>query len=93
MNKYEVLYILSANLDEATREAEIEKFSSSVTQSGGEVESVNKWGNKRLAYPINYKTDGFYVLMNFTSNAEFPLELERRMRIADNVVRFMVIKK
>lgn len=93
MNKYEVLYILAANTEEAVKDAQVEKYSALVTANGGEVESVNKWGNKRFAYEIDGKTEGFYVLMNFTAPAEFPQELERQMRISDDVIRFMVVRK
>lgn len=93
MNRYEVLYILTSNLEDAVRDAEIEKFSALVTENGGEVAEVNKWGTKKFAYPIDYKNDGYYVLMTFSSKPEFPAELERRMRITDNVVRFKVTKK
>ena len=93
MNKYEVLYILAANLDESVKEAQIEKYSALVTANGGEVESVNKWGNKRFAYEIDGKTEGYYVLMNFTAASEFPQEMERQMRISDEVIRYMVVRK
>lgn len=93
MNKYEVLYILAANADESVKEAQVEKFSALVTANGGEVESVNKWGNKRFAYEIDGKNDGYYVLMNFTAKPEFPQELERQMRISDEVIRYMVVRK
>ena len=93
MNKYEVLYILDAKVDGVAKDALIEKFSELVKANGGEVESVDKWGEKKLAYPIDYKTEGYYVLMNFTAAPEFPQELERQMRIADEVLRYMVIKK
>ena len=93
MNKYEVLYILGANLDEAVKEAQIEKYSALVTAHGGEVESVNKWGNKKLAYEIDGKTEGYYVLMTFTANANLPQEMERQMKISDEVVRCMIIRK
>ena len=95
MNKYEVLYILESKLEDAAREAEIEKFSKLVTDGGGVVENVVKtapWGLKKFAYPIDYKKDGFYVLMAFTSAPDFPAELERRMKIADHVVRYKVAR-
>jgi len=90
MNKYEILYILSAELDDAARDGLIEKFQSIITNSGGEIESVDKWGLKKLAYPISYKQDGYYVVMTFASGAEIPAELERQMRISDEVMRFLV---
>ena len=93
MNKYEILYILKANLDESVKEAQVEKYSALVTSNGGEVESVNKWGNKRFAYEIDGKTEGYYVLMNFTANPDLPQEIERQMKISDEVVRCMIVRK
>ena len=93
MNKYEVLYILDSKLDDAAKDAACEKYSALVKELGGEVESVDKWGVKKFAYEIDAKTEGFYVLMNFSSAPEFPMELERRMRIDENVVRYMVVRK
>ncbi len=93
MNKYEVLYILEAAISEEEKEAMVAKFSDMVTSAGGEVENVDKWGMKKFAYPINFKNEGYYVLMNFTADSEFPKELERVMRITDGVVRSMVVKK
>lgn len=57
------------------------------------VEGVDKWGVKKLAYEINFKSEGYYVLMNFTADAALPQELERQMRITDEVMRFIVVKK
>lgn len=91
MNKYEVLYILAPGLDEAEINAQVDKFSKLVTASGGEAE-VNKWGMKKLAYPIDYKNEGYYVLMTFTGGPDLPAELERQMRISDPVMRFLVTK-
>lgn len=91
MNKYEVLYILAPGLDEAEINANVEKFSKLVGEYGGTAE-VDKWGLKRLAYPISFKNEGYYVLMRFTGTPELPAELERQMRITDAVMRFMVTK-
>lgn len=93
MNKYEVLYILDAKIDDAAKDALIEKFKGVVEFAGGAVENVDKWGVKKLAYEINFKSEGYYVLMNFTANADLPQELERQMRITDEVMRFIVVKK
>lgn len=93
MNKYEVLYILDSKVDGAQKDALVEKYSALVKDNGGEVESVDKWGDRKLAYPIDYKNEGYYVLMTFSAKPEFPQELERQMRIADEVIRYMVIKK
>ena len=93
MNKYEVLYILDAKIDDAAKDAHIEKVKGVVESAGGAVENVDKWGVKKLAYEINFKSEGYYVLMNFTANADLPQELERQMRITDEVMRFIVVKK
>ena len=93
MNSYELLYILNNELADEAREQIIEKLNAVVTGNGGTVDSVDKWGTRRLAYPINYKNEGFYVLVNFTAPATLPDELERVMRITDSVIRFMIVKK
>ena len=93
MNSYELLYILNNELADEAREAVIEKLNAVVTANGGTVDNVDKWGTRRLAYPINYKNEGYYVLVNFTAPANLPDELERVMRITDAVVRFMIVKK
>ena len=93
MNSYELLYILNNELADEAREAVIEKLNAVVTANGGTVDNVDKWGTKRLAYPINYKNEGYYVLTNFTAPATLPDELERVMRITDAVVRFMIVKR
>ncbi|MGI6004185.1 MAG: 30S ribosomal protein S6 [Christensenellales bacterium] len=94
MNQYEVLYIINDTLDEAGKKALVERFSKLVTDNGGTVDSIDEWGTRKLAYPIEDMESGYYVLMNFQSAPEFPAELERNMRIlAENVLRFMVTRK
>lgn len=93
MNKYEVLYILKNDVADEVKQAIVDKLSEVVTSSGGTVESVDKWGTKRFAYPIDYQNDGYYVLMNFEANAEVPAELERQIRITDEAIRCMVVRK
>lgn len=92
MNKYEAMYIIDSSIEEQAIKDLIEKFSSLVTSNGGVVESVNEWGKRRLAYAIDYKTEGYYVLMNFESNPDLPKELERNMHIQENVIRYMIIR-
>ncbi len=92
MNNYEVLYILNADQDEEVLAAQAEKFANLVAANGGEVVKLDKWGRRRLAYPINFKNDGYYVLMNIKASAELPLELERNFRISDEVVRYIVVR-
>ena len=93
MNKYEVLYIISSDADEQTREAIIKKFADIVTANGGTVDTLDKIGMKKFAYPIKDRQEGFYVLMNFTSNPDIPLEMEKQMRITEFFFFFMFIRK
>lgn len=93
MNSYELLYIINNELSDEAKEAVVEKINAIVVENGGTVDGVDKWGTRKLAYPINYKTEGYYVLVNFTAEATLPAELERVMRITDSVVRFLVVKK
>ena len=93
MNNYELLYIISNELSDEAKEAVIAKFSAIITDNGGTIESVDKWGTRKLAYAINYKTEGYYVLVNFASAPEFPKELERIYGITDGVMRFITVRK
>lgn len=92
MNKYESMYILKPNLEEEARKALIEKFSALVTDNGGKIEKIDEWGQKKLAYEIDYIKEGYYVLMTFEAAPEFPTELERNYNISDSVLRFNVIR-
>ena len=93
MNNYELLYIIDNDLGDEQKEAVIAKIANVITDNGGTVDNVDKWGTKRLAYPINYKSEGYYVLVNFSAAASLPSELERVLNITDSIVRFTVIKK
>lgn len=93
MNSYELLYILNNDLTDEAKAAIVEKLNAVVTDNGGTVDGVDKWGTRKLAYAINYKTEGYYVLVNFTAPAALPDELERVMRITDAVIRFMIVRK
>ena len=93
MNRYEMIYIIDADLEETARKELIEKGSTLITNNGGEIEKVDEtWGKRRLAYAIDYKTEGWYVLMTFKAPAELPRELERNLQINENVLRYLVVK-
>ena len=93
MNRYELIYIIDTGLEEAARKELIEKVSALITGNGGEIEKVDEtWGKRRLAYAIDYKTEGWYVLVNFKAPAELPRELERNLQINENVLRYLVVK-
>ena len=93
MNKYENLYVITPELEEEAIKAIIEKFSGIITANGGEIESVDEWGKRRLAYPINYKTEGYYVLTTFAAASELPRELERNLNNDEGILRFLVVRQ
>lgn len=92
MRKYEMLYILSTELTDEAKDAIIAKFENVVKTNGGTVEKVDKWGVKKLAYPINYKTEGYYVLMTFESDVSLITELKRVAHITDGILRRLITK-
>lgn len=91
MSKYETIYILNPTLDEEAINANIEKFNSVIENGGGTVENTDVWGMRKLAYEINKFKEGYYVLVNFSSESELPKELDRMFRIADDVIRYIIV--
>jgi small subunit ribosomal protein S6 len=89
--KYETIYIINPVLGEEGVNAVVEKIKSLVETSAS-LEKVDVWGRRRLAYEIEKQKEGFYVLMQFTAEAEFPRELERILKITDGVMRYLVIR-
>jgi len=92
MNKYELIYVIDTAMEETARNELIARFNGMIEQDGGKVEKVEEWGKRRLAYAINYKTEGYYVLVNFTANAELPREIERVMQINESILRYLTVK-
>ena len=92
MQKYEMLILLKSDMEEEAREAELKKYADIVTNMGGTVEATDKWGVKKTAYPIQYKTDAFFVLMTFTAEGKVVAELDRVAGISGNVLRRMITK-
>ena len=93
MNRYAMIYIIDTGLEETARKELIEKVSALITANGGEIEKVDEtWGKRRLAYAIDYKTEGWYVLVNFQASPELPRELERNLQINENILRYLVVK-
>ena len=86
MNKYELLYIIASDVAEEKREELIAKFSSYVEAKGGTVEGIDKWGMRKLAYPINFKNEGFYVLMNITLDPNGVDAMAKLMNITEGIV-------
>ena len=89
---YETLFAVSGNLAEDDCKALVEKFVNLVKDNATDVD-VNEWGKRRLAYPINYITEGYYVLVTFKSEPTFPLELERVFGITEGIIRYMTTAK
>ena len=91
-NAYEVVMVFSVKQGEEATAALVEKFKTMITENATDV-SVDEWGKRRLAYLINKEAEGYYVLVNFTADTEFPAELDRVLGITDGVLRSMIIKK
>ena len=89
---YETLFAVSGNLAEDECKALVEKFVALINENGTDV-NVNEWGKRRLAYPINYITEGYYVLVSYKSEPSFPLELDRVFGITEGVLRYMTTTK
>jgi small subunit ribosomal protein S6 len=92
MVKYESIFIIDTEIGEEKVKGLVEKFKN-LLETSAQLESIDEWGKKKLAYPINYKTEGYYVLANFSANPDFPLELERIYKITEGIIKYMVIKK
>ena len=92
MNQYEAMYVIDTQLEETARQELIARFNALVVSNGGTVDRVDEWGKRRLAYAINYKTEGYYVLMYITAPPALPKELERNLQISDSVLRYLVTR-
>ena len=90
MRKYEVIFIVKPMEEDATN-AVIEKFSNLIQNNGGTIDKEDRWGKKRLAYPINDETEGVYTVISFTSEPDFPAELDRVFKITEGVLRSMTL--
>lgn len=92
MNNYEVMFIIKSTLEDEKKEATIETVKG-IIAAAGEVGKVDVWGMKKLAYPIQKMNEGYYVVIEFTAKPELPKELDRRLKISDNVIRHLIINK
>ena len=93
MSKYELALVVNAKIEDDAREAVVEKAKNYVTRYGGTVTEVEEWGKKRLAYEVQKMREGFYYFIQFEADATCPAEVERHVRIMDNVLRYLVVKK
>ena len=92
LHKYETIFIIDPKLDEEATKAMVERFTGLIEQNAT-LEEVDEWGKRRLAYEINDEREGYYVLVNFSSEPEFPAELNRIYKITDGIMRSIVIAK
>lgn len=92
LNSYETIFIVDATLTEENITALKDKFVSLI-ENNGELENVDEWGKRKLAYEINDKTEGVYYLVNFKADSEFPKELDRQYRITDGILRTITIRR
>jgi len=92
MNKYEVMFIIEAALEDDKKEAAIDMVKE-IIAADGEVGKVDVWGMRKLAYPIQKKNEGYYVVVEFTAKPELPKELDRRLKISDSIIRHIIINK
>jgi len=93
MRKYEVMYIIKPNFEEEKYRELVEKYNALIQSNGGEVLKVEPWGKRRLAYEIDKIREGYYVLVNFEGPQELPAELERNFRIADDIIRYLIVRE
>jgi small subunit ribosomal protein S6 len=93
MNKYELALVVSAKIEDDARTATVEKAKEYITRAGGTVTEVEDWGKKKLAYEIQHMSEGFYYFIQFDAETTVPAEVEQDVRIMDNVLRFLCVKK
>lgn len=92
MKKYEVMFIIDPTLEDAQKDATVETVKG-IIASEGEVENVDVWGMRKLAYPIQKKNEGYYVVIEFKAQPTLPKELDRRLKISDNVMRHLIVNR
>ena len=93
MNKYELAVVVSAKIEDDARAEVIEKVKDLITRVGGNVTDVDEWGKRRFAYDIQKMKEGFYYFIHFEAESTVPAELEQRIRIMDNVIRFLCVRQ
>lgn len=92
MNKYELVVVVSAKIEDEERAAVVDKCKALIERFGGTITNVDDWGKKRLAYEIQKMKEGFYYFIQFEAESSAPAEIESRIRIMDNVLRYLVVK-
>ena len=93
MNKYELALVVSAKIEDDARAAVVAKAQEYVTRAGGAISEVEEWGKKKLAYEVQKQTEGFYYFIQFEAESNVPAIVEQDVRIMDNVLRFLCVRK
>ncbi|HCT65771.1 MAG TPA: 30S ribosomal protein S6 [Lachnospiraceae bacterium] len=93
MNKYELALVLRPDLEEEAKVAESQKVQDLITRFEGTIEKIDDWGKRRLAYPIKKVNEGFFSFISFEADGSAPAEIESRIRIMENVLRYLIIRK
>lgn len=93
MNKYELALVVNAKIEDDARVATVEKVKEYITKFGGTIANVDEWGKKRLAYDIQKMREGFYYFVQFDADETVPAQVEKNVRIMENVIRFLCIKQ
>ena len=93
MNKYELALVVSAKIEDDARAAIVEKAKEYITRAGGTVTEVEEWGKKKLAYDVQKMSEGFYYFIQFDAASDVPAKVEQDVRIMDNVLRFLCVRK
>lgn len=91
MKKYELIYVLKSNIEDEAKQKIQDKINSIIESENGQVDKLDIWGNKKLAYPIQKLTEGYYVLVNFTAGIDVPKEIERNLKISEDSIRHMIV--
>ncbi len=92
LKKYETIFIINSEVGEEATKALVEKFKT-MLETSAQLESIDEWGKRKMAYEIDDKIDGYYVLANFSSSPDFPAELERIYKITEGILKYIIIKK
>ena len=92
MSKYELMYILNVNTSDE-RKAQLQEKFTGIIEADGQVEKIDIWGQRKLAYEIKKLNEGYYVLIHFESSIDVPKEIDRNLKIADEVIRHMIVRK
>lgn len=93
MNKYELALVVNAKIEDEARTATVEKVKSYIERFGGTITNVDEWGKRKLAYEIQKMKEGFYYFIQFDADSTCPIELEQRVRIVENVIRYLCIRQ